>query len=224
MTHHILIVEDEHEVAISVAKFLAASDFTSDHIDDGAEVEPYLLNNQPDLIVLDVMLPNKNGIDICRSIREQSDIPIIMLTACINESERLDGLEVGADDYVCKPFSAPELVMRIKAIIRRIYGDNMQSGLIFVKDTYNVQYGQNTVNLTQSEHGLLKLLHDNQGKICSRNDILDNIYQDYRVVTDRTVDSHVRNLRKKLKVLCPEHELVQAVYGAGYRFIKFEQK
>lgn len=219
MNKHILIVEDEEEVATLVSKFLAKAGFTFTHIDHGNAVIPYVTEHRPNLILLDLMLPGTDGISICQAIRKISDVPIFMLTACVAETERLYGLEVGADDYICKPFSAAELVLRIQNFLRRFDAEPVTQDLILINSTHNVAFINNSVQLTPSEFELVKLLKQHPNIPFSREVIMDRIYKDYRVVSDRAVDSHVKNLRKKLKSVSPAHEFIQAQYGSGYRYV-----
>ncbi|MCC2606835.1 response regulator [Planctobacterium marinum] len=222
MPRHILIVEDEPDMASMIVKFLEKAGYQASHIDDGLAVLPFIKNQQPDMLLLDLMLPGKDGISICRELRQFSDIPVLMVTAKTSEAERLIGLDIGADDYICKPFSANELVMRVNVYFRRVDGRLANKGLTLNEDTLRISYEGNSIELTAIEFALLKFLHSKPGTIYSRNYIMDNIYRDYRIVSDRTVDSHIRNLRKKLKQLAPEQEFVHSVYGAGYRYSEAE--
>lgn len=174
----------------------------------------------PDLVILDVMLPNGNGLEICKAVRAQSDIPIILLTGCSSEQERIAGFEAGADDYICKPFSAPELVLRTKAILRRRAApkENRAQNLVLDPLTHHVSFDKKSVELTAVEFAMLSALFSKSNQILSRCSMKNVMYKDNRVVSDRTVDSHVRKLRQKLNTLCPEHELVTSVYGSGYKF------
>jgi len=191
----ILIVEDEPQLGSLLEDYLKASGYLTKLIQNGSEVEPWLQDNQANLILLDLMLPGKNGLDICRDIRANSSIPIIMVTAKVEEIDRLLGLELGADDYVCKPYSPREIVARVKAVLRRFHLDASESQ----SDIVVVDVNSNSVKI---------------GKI----------YNDYRVVSDRTVDSHIKKLRKKLQDAAPDHELIRSVYGAGYKYEPPEQE
>lgn len=218
MARHILIVEDEPDMASMIVRFLEKAGYKVSHIDDGLAVLPFIKSQRPDMVLLDLMLPGKDGISICKALREFSDIPVIMVTARTSEAERLIGLDIGADDYICKPFSANELVMRVNVYFRRVDGRMGQKGLQLNQDTLRISYEGNSLELTAIEFALLQFLQNKPGTIYSRNFIMDNIYKDYRIVSDRTVDSHIRNLRKKLKQLAPDKEFVHSVYGAGYRY------
>lgn len=216
----ILVVEDEQKIADVLCDFLKLGGFVPHTIDRGDEVEPWLQHNQPALILLDLMLPGKDGIQICRDIRATSNIPIIMVTAKVEEIDRLLGLELGADDYICKPFSPREVVARVKAVLRR---NNPSAGAAsmagrFVIDTeaFKASLDGREMNLTRVEFRLLKALVDHAGKVFSRNHLLDHLYEDYRVVSDRTVDAHVKNLRKKIDDIAPDEDLIRSIYGVGY--------
>lgn len=231
---HILIVEDEPDLATLIRDYVNASEMRATIIDNGNAVEPWLKENQPDLILLDVMLPGKNGLDICKSIRKDLTVPIIIVTAKMEEIDRLLGLELGADDYICKPFSPREVIARIKTVLRRTYSSptikptnqnkpNKKIVIHINPQSYIVSIDAHETELTQIEFKIFTLLFENPGRIYSRQHILDNIYNDYRVVSDRTVDSHIKKLRKKLNQLLPkssqkELEIIRSVYGAGYKY------
>ncbi|WP_158525326.1 response regulator [Glaciecola sp. KUL10] len=220
MRKHILVVEDELEVAKSICIFLRNAGFRVSHLERGDEVELFYEQHQVSLIVLDVMLPGLDGMEVCRRIRTKSDVPIFILTACSDESQRLSGLKLGADDYICKPFSAPELVVRIQNFLRRFDSANLNDSLILNKDSNSVSRKGNSVTMTKSEIELVMMLKRRPNQAFTREQILDGIYSDYRDVTDRTVDTHIKNIRKKLKIISPNHEFIQAVYGVGYRFVR----
>jgi len=219
----ILIVEDEIKIARLLEDYLHASQYQTHVLVEGTKVVDWVRENQPDLILLDLMLPGKDGMDICREVRNFSNLPIIMLTARIEEIDRILGLEIGADDYICKPFSPREVVARVKVIFRRIepYNNNLdqsRDSLTLDEDKYEARYKQNKLDLTPVEFRLLYALHDIPGKVFSRDQLMDFLYQDNRIVTDRTIDSHIKNLRKKLHNAGSEEELIHSVYGVGYRY------
>jgi len=219
----ILIVEDEVELAHVMAKYLEAEGFEVHQLHQGIGVVEWVLQHEPDVILLDWMLPGRDGISICKEVMELIPTPTIMLTAKIDEIDRLIGLDSGAVDYVCKPYSAKEVVARVKVQLRmsgRPIGHNPLSiNQILVKaDEHSVSFGENTIELTAVEFNLLNLFYQRPGKIFSRQQIMDNVYQDYRVVSNRTIDSHIRNLRKKLNDLVPDQELIQSIYSVGYKY------
>jgi two-component system response regulator BaeR len=217
----ILIVEDEERLARLVADYLKAAGYQAHHLADGCRVLEWVRSHEPDLILLDLMLPGKDGLTICRELRATSQVPIIMTTARVEEIDRLLGLELGADDYVCKPFSPRELVARVKAVLRRTAGTpepNRHGPLTLCDDSLMVRAKGREVDLTAVEFALLQTLYAAPGRIFTRERLMDRIYRDHRVVSDRTIDSHVKKLRRKLDGLLPGRELIHSVYGVGYRF------
>ena len=219
---HVLIVEDEKKLADVLIAYLNKNQFRVTHFESGSGVVDWVKTNQPNIILLDLMLPDVNGKDLCKQIRQFSMVPIIMVTAMIDEIDRLIGLELGADDYVCKPFSPKEVVARVKAVLRRSEAD-LNLGEIYdafeVNDqTYSIKLHQDRLDLTPVEFRLLKMFLQSPGRVFNRDQILDNIFEDGRIVLDRTVDTHVKNLRHKLKTASPEHDYIRSVYGIGYSF------
>ncbi|HET7364842.1 MAG TPA: response regulator [Burkholderiales bacterium] len=212
----ILIVEDEAKLAALEADYLRAEGFESHSIANGLEVVPWVRAHAPDLILLDLMLPGRDGLDICRELRTFSDIPIVMVTARVEEIDRLIGLDLGADDYVCKPFSARELVARVKAILRRGRMP-IASSLMLDEERHRATLDGRELDLTPVEFRLLRTLASTPGRVFSRDKLLEHLYADHRVVTDRTVDAHVKNLRRKLEEARPGQELVHSIYGVGYK-------
>jgi len=215
----ILLVEDDLELAESVLLFLDAQNYQPIHLSSGEDVVETVRQKTPDLVLLDLMLPVKNGTECCKEIREFSDVPIIMLTAKVEEIDRLIGLEAGADDYVCKPFSVVELMLRIKAILRRTNKKPTPSLFSVNTETLKLSYHHKSISLTYLEFSLFNLLYQQPERIYSRGQILDLAYPDMRDITDRTVDVHVKNIRNKIKSLGLIDTVIESVYGAGYRFI-----
>lgn len=220
MSQHILIVEDEVKLATLLQDYLKQSGFEVTMLHDGLEVEPWLAANQTSLVLLDIMLPGKSGMEICKDIRKTSQLPVIMITAKVDEIDRLLGLELGADDYICKPFSPREVVARTKAVLRRTEGTEkpVDKGLVLDVDTYKATIHGKDLNLTAVEFQLLKVLSDQPGRIFSRSVLVDKIYSDGRVVSDRTIDSHIKKLRKKISAVLPDVELIHSLYAVGYKF------
>ncbi|MGR9099527.1 MAG: response regulator [Gammaproteobacteria bacterium] len=217
----ILIVEDEDKLARLEADYLRNAGFDTETISDGPAAVPWLKANAADLILLDLMLPGRDGLELCRDIRGFSGVPIIMVTARIEEIDRLLGLELGADDYICKPFSPREMVARVKAILRRINTPptlSPPSLLRLEPQSFRIFCGEAEAELTAVEFQLLQTLHRQPGRIFSRSRLMDLIYSDRRIVADRTIDSHIKKLRRKLAQLLPDRELIHSVYGAGYRY------
>jgi two-component system response regulator BaeR len=217
----ILIVEDEPKLAGVLREYLERVGYATQRLVDGREVAAWVREHRPALVVLDLMLPGKDGLDVCRELRAFTNVPIIMVTARVEEIDRLLGLEIGADDYVCKPFSPREVVARIKAILRRANaapgGDAAAAGLRLDEERYAASLDGETLDLTPVEFRLLRTLLDPPGRVWSREQLLDRLYDDHRVVSDRTVDSHIKNLRRKLGVARPDAECIRSVYGVGYK-------
>lgn len=215
----ILIVEDEPRLASLLSDYLQSSGYKTDSITEGTQVIPALKANMPSLLLLDIMLPGKDGMEICKEIRRFSEVPIIILTARVEEIDRLLGLELGADDYICKPFSPREVVARVKAVMRRSHGGLIQTEELVLDESRNkaVLKGQE-LDLTVVEFQLLKLLASDPGRIFTRNQLIDRIYHDHRIVSDRTIDSHIKKLRRKISDALPGQEFIQSVYGIGYKF------
>ncbi|TQV86682.1 response regulator [Aliikangiella coralliicola] len=216
--HHVLIVEDEEKQALLVQDYLKASGFEATIISDGGDVIPFVKNNQLSLMVLDINLPNKNGIEICQEVREFSQLPVLMITARIEEADRLKGLQVGADDYLCKPFSPREMVARVESLIRRSVQPAFKPINDYFFDATNLTVTINgiSMSLTQIEYRLLNLLASQIGQSFDRQTISATLYDDQRVVSNRTIDSHIKKLRKKLFDLT-NVDLIQSIYGVGYR-------
>ena len=217
----ILVVEDEIKLAELLKDYLLQANFTPWLIHDGTHVVEQVKADMPDLILLDLMLPGKDGISICKEIRAFSNVPILMVTAKVEEIDRLLGLELGADDYICKPFSPREVIARIKTVLRRSAQPaekTKEKGYKLNEDTYHFSYEEQQVSLTAIEFNILKVLTKEPGRIFSRGQLIDHIYQDHRVVSERTVDSHIKKLRKKLHESLPEIEIIQSVYSVGYKF------
>ncbi len=215
----ILLVEDELELAIVTEKYLQQAGFVTQIINNGLEVVDWTKQHRPDVILLDIMLPGIDGLTICKAIGEFSDTPIIMTTAKVDEIDRLIGLEAGADDYVCKPYSPREVVARVKICLRRMNRlDPINDPLSIDERRLSLTLNGQTIMLTMLEFNLFRLLYHNPRRIFSRQHIIDNIYNDFRIVSEQTVNSHIRNLRKKLAELSPDHELIYSIYAAGYRY------
>ena len=217
---NILVVEDEVKIAQLLCDYLVQAQFNAEMQHDGSVVIETIKNGQYDMILLDLMLPVKDGLTLCKEIRAFSNIPIMMITARVEEIDRLIGLELGADDYICKPFSPREVIARAKAVLRRISGENSTSTTEIITLDENkfhaTVYGQ-AVELTAIEFNLLKVLSKEPGRIYSRAQLIDLVYQDHRVVSERTIDSHIKKLRKKINILKADSEIVQSVYSVGYK-------
>jgi two-component system, OmpR family, response regulator BaeR len=219
MAATILIVEDESDLSAIVADYIAAAGYQAEVVADGREALAGIRRKPPDLIVLDIMLPSLDGVALCKAVREFSDIPIIMVTAKVQEIDRLLGLEVGADDYLCKPFSPRELVARIKAILRRSRKPDDDARLVEIDEAARgVRVHSQLLDLTPTEYSLFTAMAKRPGAIFSRAQLLDLARRDNLDVADRAIDSHIKNLRRKLAAAMPDVEVIHSVYGLGYRF------
>jgi two-component system response regulator BaeR len=213
----VLIVEDEPKLAALVADYLKAAGYEAHCIENGLEAVPWVKSNAPDLMVLDLMLPGRGGLEICKEVRTFSDLPIIMVTARVEEVDRLIGLEAGADDYLCKPFSVRELVARVKALLRRPRSASSSKDFLVDETKHEVILDGRKLDLTPVEFRLIAALAAAPGRVFSRDALLEKLYADHRVVTDRTVDAHVKNLRRKIDEIRPGADLVRSIYGVGYK-------
>jgi len=212
----ITIVEDEPELAALVADYARAAGFVPTLFADGAEALAAIRATVPALIVLDLMLPGLDGLSLCREVRTFSNVPIVMVTARVEEIDRLLGLELGADDYLCKPFSPRELIARIKAILRR--SGVVNSPLSVDAAARRASVHGRPLDLTPTEFDLLAALVRRPGQVFSRAQLLALAHQDNLEVTDRAVDSHIKNLRRKIEAAAPGLEPIRSIYGLGYRF------
>jgi two-component system response regulator BaeR len=220
MTSRILIVEDEEKLAGLLRDYLTQEGFEVAMLHRGDQVEDWVRAHGTDLVLLDLMLPGKNGLDVCKALRAFADVSIIMVTARVDEIDRLLGLELGADDYICKPFSPREVVARVKAVLRRTRrGEAAPDGGLALDDSgYKATLAGKDLALTAVEFELLKVLVAHPGRIYTREQLMDLMYRDQRVVSDRTVDSHVKKIRKKIAGVLPDREIVHSVYGVGYKY------
>ncbi len=219
----VLIVEDEEGIAELLRDYLVESDYATHIFYQGSGVVEWIREHRPDMILLDLMLPGKDGMEICKEVRTFSNVPIIMTTARVEEIDRLLGLELGADDYVCKPYSPREVVARVKTVLRRVdlsqsAAPQAQSAIELDEAGFRVVIKGEPMELTPVEFRLLQTFLAQPGRVFSRGHLLDNLYVDQRVVSDRTVDTHVKNLRKKLEERLPAQEVIYSIYGVGYKF------
>lgn len=227
--HHILIVEDDLKIAALLADYFDAAGYRTSRITDGVSAVDALRAGGIDLVILDLMLPQLDGIGVCRAVRAFSQVPIIMLTARVDEIDRLLGLDSGADDYVCKPFSPREVVARARVHLRRTAGVQLAAALtpgapasppVFSVDREGMRilhFGV-ALPLTPVEYRLLAELIDYPSRVYTRQQLLDLAHDDQRDTNDRTVDSHIKNIRRKLAAVLPDADCLQSVYGVGYRF------
>ena len=219
---HILIVEDEANIAEVLIAYCRNANFTVTHLAGGAEVEAFVKTNPVDLILLDLMLPDVDGISLCKSIRQFSQVPIIMVTAKNEEIDRLLGLELGADDYICKPFSPREVVARIKVVLRRLGPADQHklqvAGFELDNACYSAQLHGRPLDLTAIEFKILAQLMARPNQVFSRQAIMDGLYTDADQVSDRNIDTHIKNIRKKITQVATHCRPIASVYGVGYKF------
>lgn len=220
---HILIIEDEEKIRAVLQKFVAAEGYTVELLAEGTHAVEQVRSSKPDLILLDLMLPGKLGVDICKEVRQFSQVPIIMVTAKVEGTDILSGLEIGADDYIKKPFDPREVIARIKTLLRRtsiaVDQEKLSHGLVLDPTSYSASLDGKSLELTPVEFRILVTLYGSPARVFSRSQLLVRMYNDHREVSDRTVDCHITNLRKKLKAIRPESKLIEPVYGVGYRYI-----
>jgi len=220
MAERILIVEDEEKLAGLLRDYLVQEGYEVSVLHRGDEVEPWVRTHPTDLVLLDLMLPGKSGLEVCNALRSSPDLSIIMVTARVDEVDRLLGLGLGADDYICKPFSPREVVARVKAVLRRAKrgAAPQESGLALDDSAFKAAIGGKDLGLTAIEYQLLKVLAAHPGRIYTRDQLIDAMYRDERVVSDRTVDSHIKKIRRKISAVQPEREVIHSLYGVGYKY------
>jgi DNA-binding response OmpR family regulator len=220
----ILVVDDEPKVARLARDYLEKNGYRVITAADGQSALTVARREKPDLIILDLMLPNIDGREVCRILRRESDVPIIMLTALSEEIDQVTGLEIGADDYITKPFSPRAMVARVRALLRRTRGDIKAPSMIRIggleidSEKYNVSFNGSPLKLTPNEFKLLVLLASRPGQTLTREQLLDDLHGTAFSV-DRSIDSHIKNLRKKLET-ASGISMIETVYGIGYRFIE----
>jgi two-component system alkaline phosphatase synthesis response regulator PhoP len=224
MNETILIIEDEPKVAGLARDYLEQGGFRVLLAVDGNNGLSMARSEHPELIVLDLLLPGLDGLDVCRILRRESDVPIIMLTARSEETDRLIGLELGADDYITKPFSPRELVARVRALLRRVKGAVYQPGIIRIRDlvididSHRLTRAGENIHLTRIEFNLLKILVQHPGQIYSRARLLEKLHGVAFDGYDRSVDAHIKNLRRKIEWDSTAPSYILTVYGLGYKF------
>ncbi|MBI2869218.1 MAG: response regulator transcription factor [Chloroflexi bacterium] len=222
-TTKILIVDDEKKIVEIVKAYLDREGFRTVVAFDGPSALNLARKERPDLVVLDLMLPGISGWDVCRALRRESDVPVIMLTARNESSDKIVGLELGADDYVTKPFDPKELVSRVKAVLRR--SDTRRPAKSFIRvheltidlEKRQVRMGERPIGLTALEFELLRGLAETPGRVFSRAQLLDKVQDESYEGYERTIDSHIKNLRKKIEPDPAHPRYIITVYGAGYK-------
>jgi DNA-binding response OmpR family regulator len=224
MQQLILVVDDEPKIVRLARDYLEKNNFRVVTANDGQSALAVARREKPDLIILDLMLPQIDGREVCKILRKESDVPIIMLTALSEEIDQVTGLEIGADDYITKPFSPRALIARVRALLRRVSGDVKMPSVIRIghleidAEKYSVTYQDIPIKLTPNEFKLLQLLANHAGQTLTREQILENLHG-VSTSFDRSIDSHIKNLRKKLEQVSNKN-MIETVYGIGYRFIE----
>ncbi len=224
MNELVLVVDDEPKIVKLARDYMEKGGFRVVSAADGKTALAVARHERPDLIVLDLNLPQLDGLDVCRALRRESGVPIIMLTARIEEADRLIGLELGADDYITKPFSPRELVARVRAVLRRTQGDVRQAGLVRAGELeidlagHRVTRAGQPIRLTRTEFNVLAVLAQHPGQTFTREQLLDRLHGVAGTGFDRSIDAHVKNLRRKLEPNPLEPLYVLTVYGVGYKF------
>ena len=224
MNERILVVDDEKKILRLAKDYLENSQFQVITAEDGEMALYQARNEKPDLIVLDLNLPKRDGLDVCRIIRRESDVPIIMLTARVDEMDRLIGLEIGADDYITKPFSPRELVARVKVVLRRVQGGVRKPGLVTNGDLtldlegYQLTRNDEVISLSRTEFELLAVLAQSPGQVFTREKLLDHLHGYSDTAYARSIDAHIKNLRKKIEIDPSRPQFILTVFGIGYKF------
>ncbi len=222
MNKLILIVEDEPLLAMLLANCVSSKGFYTHCLFDGAEVVDWVKKNQPDLVLMDVMLPHCDGMVLCKEIRKFSSVPLFFITSCDSEFDRLRGLNSGADDYICKPYNPNEVLARINAIFRRIHNFSLNkievAGFTLNKESFQAYYNGQPLNLTLSEFRILAMLLSKKDKVYSRTMLLETLHEEEYDGLDRTIDGHIKNIRQKIKHISKK-DVIETVYGIGYKII-----
>ncbi len=217
----ILVAEDDRKIAAVLADYLKAEDYEVTLVSDGLSAVSSVQEQEPAAVLLDLSLPQLDGVEVCRKLRTFSAVPIIMITARVDEVERLLGLSIGADDYICKPFSPKEVMARLNALLRRAEGrlEIASSDPWSVDaDGMNIAYEGEALSLTPIEFRLLRSFLDQPGRVFARDQLLDKLHEDYREVSDRAIDSHIKNVRKKIAAVGADPDSIASIYGVGYRY------
>jgi two-component system response regulator BaeR len=216
----VLVVEDDAKIAQLLVDYLHDEGFEAEAIANGRDALQGIERSVPAAVILDLMLPGLDGIGVCRAVRAFSDVPILMLTARVDEVDRLLGLDTGADDYVCKPFSPREVMARVRALLRRAEGRIGATSSVWSVDEagLRIAWRGEWLPLTPLEFRMLRQLLGRPGRVFSRAQLLDSLHEDLRDVSDRAIDSHIKNLRRKIQAVDPDSLCIESVYGVGYRF------
>lgn len=216
----VLVVEDDRKISDLLQNYLRASGYVAEAAYDGRDALRQIERQVPDAVILDWMLPGLDGISVCKAVRAFSDVPILMLTARVDEVDRLLGLDTGADDYVCKPFAPREVIARIRALLRRAEGrvKTLTKPWLIDDASFRISWRGQWLPLTRIEFMMFRLLLSRPGRVYSRDQLLASAHDSQRDISDRAIDTHVKNLRKKVQAVEPGSDCIASVYGVGYRF------
>lgn len=219
-SRRVLVVEDDPKISDLLQNYLRAGGFAVEAAYDGRDALRMIQDHAPDAVILDWMLPGLDGFAVCQAVRAFSEVPILMLTARIDEVDRLLGLDSGADDYVCKPFAPREVIARIRALLRRSEGRVKSSSRPWGIDeaSFRISWRGQWLELTRIEFMMFRLLLSRPGRVYSRDQLLASVHDNQRDISDRAIDTHIKNLRKKVQAADPGTECIASVYGVGYRF------
>jgi two-component system, OmpR family, response regulator BaeR len=217
---HVLVVEDDRKISELLLNYLRADGYEASPTYDGLDAVRLIRQCPPDVVILDWMLPSLDGVGVCKAVRAFSDVPILMLTARVDEEDRLLGLDTGADDYVCKPFAPREVVARVRSLVRRAEGRVTPSSKPWAVDeaSFRISWLGQWLPLTRIEFMMLRLMLARPGRVFSREQLLSSVYDSQRDTSDRVIDTHIKNLRKKVQAVDPSCDCITSVYGVGYRF------
>ncbi len=216
----VLVVEDDQKISDLLLIYLRAEGYEATPAYDGRDAVAQIAQRAPDVVVLDWMLPGLDGIGVCKAVRAFSDVPILMLTARVDELDRLLGLDTGADDYVCKPFAPREVVARVRALLRRAGGRviTLPQPWLVEDASFRISWLGQWLPLTRIEFMVFRTLLARPGRVFSRAQLLSSVHESQRDISDRAIDTHVKNLRKKVQAVDPGSDCIASVYGLGYRF------
>jgi len=219
---NVLIAEDDDQIAAVLVDYLHQAGFDTRRVANGDDALQAVRQNRPSVLILDIMLPGMDGIAVCQSVRQFSHLPILMLTAKSDEEDRLVGLDSGADDYVCKPFSPREIVARVRGLVRRasagLSGTAPSTGFTFGEAAERIRWGGDIIPLTKIEERLFRTMATQARRVFTREALLNILHDEFRDIGDRAIDTHIKNLRRKLKQLAADKEFIHAMYGVGYYF------
>lgn len=216
----VLVVEDDRKISDLLLNYLRVDGYEATAAYDGREAVQQISQRAPDAVILDWMLPGLDGIGVCKAVRAFSDVPILMLTARVDELDRLLGLDTGADDYVCKPFGPREVVARVRALLRRASGRviALPQPWLVEEASFRISWLGQWLPLTRIEYMVFRTLLARPGRVFSRAQLLSSVHDSQRDISDRAIDTHVKNLRKKVQAIDPGCDCIASVYGLGYRF------